>query len=410
MEPISRRNALRVIVGTSGVVGASVLPGTGLIAPASAATTKKKIHAKLNRATYSPGQRMVLKVKHHGLKPGFKLRITDSNGLRWTRVPGYSHPHRWSATAGASGAGTIHVKVVRPDGKIVQNRHYHDRAHYQVKGATTGGALIGMNAEPAAWAERLAEVGPGVAARRIFADLAAGASSQIKLVEEAHAAGMLPVISYKVGGDVAGAVSGKFNAVAQQAAAQLASYGLPTAVTFWHEPYGDMSGADYAAASRQLLPIFKRGELKVGPILNGWLLDNQEAAFAEFCPDDLFGLWDWFGIDTYETGTVSAPSAFKPADAIAKMSAFVTSRGHDLPLGVGEYNGLSASTITAAGNALFTTPNVWFGCVWNQNLDFVQVLTGDRLTAFRQTLADPRSGDPRASSGRQAGAHLANLG
>jgi hypothetical protein len=34
---------------------------------------------------------------------------------------------------------------------------------------------------------------------------------------------MLPVISYKVGGDVAGAVAGRYNAVAQQAAAILAS-------------------------------------------------------------------------------------------------------------------------------------------------------------------------------------------
>ena len=71
----------------------------------------------------------------------------------------------------------------------------------------------------------------GLAARRIFADLANGATSQIKLVEEAHAAGMLPVISYKVGGDVAGAVNGEFNAVAEQAAAKLASYGRPTAVS-----------------------------------------------------------------------------------------------------------------------------------------------------------------------------------
>ena len=63
--------------------------------------------------------------------------------------------------------------------------------------------------------------------------------------------------------------------MAEQAAAKLASYGRPTAVTFWHEPYGDMTGAQYVAASKQLLPHFKRGELRVGPILNGWLLDNQ---------------------------------------------------------------------------------------------------------------------------------------
>jgi hypothetical protein len=295
----------------------------------------------------------------------------------------------------------VTVNVLWPDGRAVHNDRYHDRATYQVQGGPggtlAGGPLIGMNAPADVWDQRVLEVGPGLAARRIFADLAGGASSQIKLVEAAHGAGLLPVISYKVGGDIAGAVAGKYNAVAEQAAAKLASYGLPTAVTFWHEPNPDITGADYAAASRQLLPIFKRGELRVGPILNGWLLDKQQALFESFCPDDLFGLWDWFGIDTYETGTPAAPSAFKPADAIRAMSTFVTSRGHDLPLGVGEYNGQSGTTVASTGEALLTTPNVWFGCVWNQDLGFATVLTGDRLTAFQQTLADSRSAEPRAT-------------
>ena len=116
----------------------------------------------------------------------------------------------------------------------------------------TGGHLIGMSSPASVWSQRVAEVGPGLAARRIFADLGRGATSQIKLVEQAHAAGMLPVISYKVGGDAAGAASGRFNAVAEQAATRLASYGLPTAVTFWHEPHGDMTAAQYVAASKQL--------------------------------------------------------------------------------------------------------------------------------------------------------------
>ncbi|HRI95996.1 MAG TPA: hypothetical protein PLZ93_10305, partial [Nocardioides sp.] len=237
----------------------------------------------------------------------------------------------------------------------------------------------------------------GLAARRIFADLGAGATSQLKLVEQAHADGMLPVISYKTAGDAAGAASGRFNAVAEQAAARLASYNLPTAVTFWHEPYGDMDGARYAAASKQLVPIFKRGQLKVGPLLNGWLLDNKLSTFASFAPDELLGLWDWFGIDTYESGTMSAPGKNKPADRVPKMAAFLKSRGAGhLPLGVGEYNGYSGTTIAAAGEALMATPNVWFGCMWNSTGGKGNVLTGERLTAFQRTLADPRSAAPRS--------------
>jgi hypothetical protein len=249
-----------------------------------------------------------------------------------------------------------------------------------------------MSAPTTVWDQRVAEVGPGLAARRIFADLAAGSSSQIRLVEQAHAAGLLPVVSYKVGGDIAGAVSGAYNAVADQAAARLASYGLPTAVTFWHEPNPDITAAQYVAASKQLLPIFKRGQLKVGPILNGWLLDRQVSTFASYAPDEMFGIWDWFGIDAYESGTMDQPGSRKAADRILAMADFLRSRGQAIPMGVGEYNGYSAATVAAAGEALMSTPNVWFGCVWNSS---GVELSGDRLTAFQGTLADPRSAEPR---------------
>jgi hypothetical protein len=261
----------------------------------------------------------------------------------------------------------------------------------------SGPAIVGMSAPATAWDQRVSEVGAGLAARRIFADLASGATSQIKLVEQAHAAGMLPVISYKVGGDVAGAVNGKFNAVAEQAATRLASYNLPTAVTFWHEPYGDMTGAQYTAASKQLLPIFKRGQLKVGPLLNGWLLDNKRDVFASFCPNELFAMWDWMGIDTYESGTMDNPGEHKPAERILALSEYVKSRGYSLPLGIGEYNGYSAESIAGAGEALLSTPDIWFGCVWNSTGGKGTVLSGDRLTAFRHTLTDTRSALPRSA-------------
>ena len=259
-----------------------------------------------------------------------------------------------------------------------------------ITGART--PLIGMSAPASLWDQRVQQVGRGLGARRIFADLAGGATNQLKLVEQAHAAGLLPIISYKVGGDVAGAVNGRFNAVAEQAAARLASYDRPTAVTFWHEPHGNLSPAQYVAASKQLLPIFRRGKLRVGPILNGWLLDRQQDTFASYCPDALFNLWDWFGIDTYESGTMAAPGTQKPAQRVAAVSAFLKSRGRaGLPIGIGEYNGYSAKSIADAGEALLSTPNVWFGCVWNADGGRGLELTGDRLTAFRRTLADPRS-------------------
>ncbi|HSK33311.1 MAG TPA: hypothetical protein VK903_07485, partial [Propionicimonas sp.] len=63
-------------------------------------------------------------------------------------------------------------------------------------------------------------------------------------------------------------------------------------------------------------------------------------------------MWDWFGIDTYESGTIDNPGNEKPADRIPTLVSSQQSRGQDLPIGVGEYNGYSAETIAAAGAAI----------------------------------------------------------
>jgi hypothetical protein len=407
MEEISRRSMLRLAGGAAGasaLLGASLVVGDDLLGSASAAPVKK-VFARLEKKRYRAGEVMTLKLFER-LAPGRRIRVTDTTGARWRRVARNGRLQKWQATATGRGPGKVTVHVLWPDGRVVRSKHYRARVHYHVDGpgaTVLGAAVIGMSAPASQWDQRVREVGPGLAARRIYADLSQGATSQIKLVEQAHAAGMLPVISYKVGGDIAGAMSGKYNAVAEQAAAKLASFGLPTAVSFWHEPNPDVTGAEYAAASKQLLPIFRRGELRVGPILNGWLLDNREADFAAYCPDELFGLWDWFGIDTYESGTMANPGNNKPADRIPALRKFLSSRGHSLPLGVGEYNGFSAATIAAAGEALMSTPNVWFGCLWNSSGGKGVPLSGDRLAAFQRTLADPRSAAPRLSADDRRG-------
>lgn len=257
-------------------------------------------------------------------------------------------------------------------------------------GPVVGTSLIGMSTTASLWDARVRSVGPGLGARRIFADLADGATSQIKLIEKANADGMLPVISYKVGSDAAGAAAGRYNAAAEAAATKLASYDLHMAVSVWHEPYGDLTGAQYVAITKKILPIFKRGRIMVGPILNGWLLDNQVSTFASYCPNELFSLWNWFGIDAYEAGTIESPGRWKPADRILAARKYLTSRGFStIPLGVGEYNGYSAATIEAAGQAIYSS-NSWFGCLWNTTGSKGHELTGDRLTAFQRTMADPR--------------------
>ena len=262
--------------------------------------------------------------------------------------------------------------------------------------------VIGMSAPKAEWSNRVAEVGTsGLKARRIFADLGSGAQHQSTLIEQAVSAGMLPVVSYKVGGDIAGAANGTFDAVATQAANYLASFAVPMSVTIWHEPMGDMSGAQFVAMQNRLVPKFKGvGQLKVGPILNGFLLTqpNQQPGqgvdeFTTFTSPTLMNLWDWFGIDTYQPGTITSPNNdVMPVDRLYKLMDWLADQGHPAkPVGVGEFNGFSAAAIQGMCEGLLSIPNVWFGCVWNVDEARAGILTGDRLTAYKVAKADARA-------------------
>jgi len=261
--------------------------------------------------------------------------------------------------------------------------------------------VIGMSAPASEWANRVAEVGTlGLKARRIFADLVNGAQHQGNLITDAVAAGMMPVVSYKVGGDIAGAIGGGFDAVAVQAAAYLDSFGVPMAVTIWHEPRGDagMTGDNFVAIQNRLAPKFKGvGQLKVGPIMNGFLLTqpSQPAGvneFTSYTSSALLDLWDWFGIDTYQPGTTTNPGTLMPHERLYALLDWLTAQGKPaMPIGVGEYNGFSSAAIAGMGEALLSITNVWFGCVWNVDEARAGILTGSRLAAYQATKADPRA-------------------
>lgn len=248
---------------------------------------------------------------------------------------------------------------------------------------------IGMSAPAADWDQRIAEVGAnGIRARRIFADLAKGAQDKKTAIDRAIADRQIPVISYKVGGNLSGALAGQYDAVAQQAAAFLASYDTEIAVAIWHEPMGDMTGPEFLRLQKRLLPIFNRGKIKVGPILNSFQLYTAagRAEFATYTDAAVLELYDFYGFDTYRDDD--------PGDAIAPIVEFLASRGHgNMPLLVGEYNTPLASAITAAGETFLSTPTLWLAMIWNAtgtgNAQAVP-LSGDRLAAFRATKSDAR--------------------
>ncbi len=249
--------------------------------------------------------------------------------------------------------------------------------------------VIGMSAPDNLWSTRLAEVGAcGVEARRIYATLNSSGDARMTVVQQAVADSMMPVISYKVP-SIATAGTGGYNTWAANAAARLDALGVPVVVTVWHEPNGDMTGPDFVAMHEHLDPVFQRGQVKVGPIFNGFPLDTAagRADLTTYTTPALFDLWDYFGIDTYNAAS---------DDRVPLMEQFVADQGHpDVPLLIGEYNATSAADLTAAGDAFLASPTMWAFLLWNSGDGTggaqATPVSGDRLTAFQATKADARA-------------------
>ena len=135
-------------------------------------------------------------------------------------------------------------------------------------------------------------------------------------------------------------------------------------------------------------------DIAVGPILNGFLLDNRVADFAALhLPGRCSKAWDFVGIDIYQAGTESNPGAGAPRGVVQRSRPGWTSRATPTsPSPSGEYNGYSAQTIAATGEAILSTPEVWFGLLFNSDVGAKgNVLEGEQITAYQQTKADKRA-------------------
>ena len=72
-----------------------------------------------------------------------------------------------------------------------------------------------------------------------------------------------------------------------------------------------------------------------------------------------------------------------PARAVPLLANWMDAQGFpDKPIGLGEYNGHTAAAIKAAGEAILSTPEVWFGLAWNST---GLVLPARPVTAWRST-------------------------
>jgi hypothetical protein len=259
--------------------------------------------------------------------------------------------------------------------------------------------LIGFTTAIADYPALKAEVGPS-GVRRIYYDNipldGIGSLQKSGAVAEAVADHQLPVVSYKVA-SVDDLIAGVYDRHMTATRKWLDSFASPVAATFWHEPHGDVDPAKFRAASARFLGLMKAPYVAVGPILNGWLLDNatNTAVFETYLDDNLLAGWDFVAVDSYQNGSAEKPGTKLPGRAVSLLHAVLQRRGFpDKPIGVGEYNALTPEALADAGEKFLSHPNVWFAVAWagvakSTGIDWD--LRGDKLTAFKATKSDPRS-------------------
>lgn len=263
---------------------------------------------------------------------------------------------------------------------------------------TTTTVRIGMSAPQSEWGTRLAEVG-GVDARRIFGQLDSP-DSAVRLAQSEIAAGRMPILSFKIpNNDWAGAAAGAYDGALRNLTARLDALPGELFVTIHHEPSGDGSPAAYAQMQEHVLPILAPpSNVLAGVIVNGfwWSSRSQgltDLEIAAWLPTRVLRRSEVVAADTYQGGTNASPGE-NAGVKIRNMSAWATRVGVKR-LGIGEYNGLDAASIKAAGDAVMADPRYAFASVFNSSVNnrvgVDWTLSGDRLTAFKATVSASRA-------------------
>lgn len=303
-------------------------------------------------------------------------------------APSGTGGHTQTITEDASG-GSVDVVVSANGSRLIAFSVATDCATAWPPATPVATKTVGMSAPVNHWDSRLAEVGRcGVEARRIFVtDAESDWAGKYSLIKSVVADGMTPVISIK--SPVGEFNAGQHDALYTRIRNDLVALGEEVTMTFWHEPHGDMTGAEFRAASARFLDLMDADSIAVGPILNGWLLDSKVDVFASYTDPGLLDEWEFMGVDSYHP---SETSTMMPGRALYLVEDWMAAQGHDdTPLVMGEYNGYTAEAIAYGGNAILNIPDVWIGLVWNSTADGFTPLEGDRLAAYQATKADSRA-------------------
>jgi len=256
---------------------------------------------------------------------------------------------------------------------------------------STANDKFGMSAPTDKWNERLAQVGPShIKYRRIFLQ---SFTDNLSKVSEALNAGMTPVISWKTGSySWSQVASGAADGQLYNLVAQLNAIPGPKILVVHHEPAGDGTYQDYTAMQLHALPILKTAnQASVGIIGNGWWWSalNQgytDAEIAQWIPQSLKNVCDFIAADTYQDSGLNEDGGVKAA----RMAAWARRTGGVQALGIGEFNGFTASSITNVMNVVKADSLFKWALVWNSGPSGLGTpLEGDRLQAFINGKATP---------------------
>lgn len=253
------------------------------------------------------------------------------------------------------------------------------------------GEKFGASAPASEWSSRVANFGgtEHIKYRRIYYT---SFTDSVNLVKQSIADGITPVISYKTGKwSWSQVASGAADADLQTMIKNLNSVPGAKFVAIHHEPAKDGTEADWANMQLHALPIIKRGasQVSVGVIGNGWWWSKlanglSDAEIAKWLPANLIAICDVVGADTYEDVDQKEDSSVK----IASLVAWSKRVGGVKALGIGEWNGQSAASITRTMNAIKKEPLVKWALVWDNDDSGVGLrLSGARLDAFKAGLA-----------------------
>lgn len=250
--------------------------------------------------------------------------------------------------------------------------------------ASAANAKFGMSAPTDKWNERLAQVGAtNINFRRIFR---VGFDDSLTKVSESINAGMTPIISWKTDPySWAQVGSGAADADLHSLVTRLNAIPGKKILILHHEPAGDGTAQDFVAMQLRALPILSTAnDAEVGIIANGWWWSAQNQGYsdseiAEWIPTSLKNVCDFIAADTYQDEALVEDGGVKAS----RMAAWAKRTGNVSALGIGEFNGLTASAITNVMNVVKAEPLYKWAAVWNSGPTGLGTpLEGDRLQAF----------------------------